>query len=82
MDFRWYYYTRKDICCLFFLKDDEKNRYLFILINYFSCTASNNQQSVEDKSFRESVLLNTVDNIIIQHVNLLTNLESLQTQLQ
>ena len=55
--------------------------YLFLLIVVASCTTeSNNQQSVEDKSFRESVLLNTVDNIIIpSHVNLLTNLESLQT---
>ena len=45
----------------------KNTRYLFILINWgHSCTTeSNNQQSVEDKSFRESVLLNTVDNIII-----------------
>ena len=55
--------------------------YLFLLTLVVSCTTeSNNQQSVEDKSFRESVLSNTVDNIIVPaHVNLLTNLESLQT---
>lgn len=55
--------------------------YLFLLIGFASCAPENNsQQSVEDKSFRESILLNTVDNIIIPaHVNLLTNLENLQT---